>query len=201
MPIKSINAIKLKQNFIKQKFNLYRIEVATVGYGDESGEEAIIYPIANKKLTNKIISTILPEFNYSVEINNPPKEALIKFMLIPILITFIICGIISYIEIRFSIIFLILPIIISSRYLNYKNTGLGFNDNIFICTCKGFNKETIIVKMKSIQSIGMTSNYFQRKKNLCSYKIDFYSSKIKDLIEIKHLKDQYFRKLENKIEF
>ncbi|KGM94470.1 hypothetical protein FDC62_10675 [Clostridium botulinum] len=201
LPIKSINAIKLKQNFIKQKFNLYSIEVSTVGYGDESGEEAIIYPIANKKLTKKIISTILPEFNYNVEINNPPKEALIKFMFIPILITFIICGIISYIKVTFSIIFLILPIVIASRYLNYKNTGVGFNDNIFICTHNGFNKETIIVKMKSIQSICMTSNYFQRKKNLCSYKIDFYSSKITDLIQIKHLKDEYFRKLENKIEF
>ncbi|WP_242947249.1 PH domain-containing protein [Clostridium haemolyticum] len=53
MPIKSINAIKLKQNFIRQKFNLYRIEVSTVGYGDESGEEAIIYPIANKKIDKK----------------------------------------------------------------------------------------------------------------------------------------------------
>ncbi|MCD3194653.1 PH domain-containing protein [Clostridium botulinum C] len=201
LPIKSINAIKLKQNFIRQKFNLYRIEVSTVGYGDESGEEAIIYPIANKKLTKKIISTILPEFNYNVEINNPPKEALIKFMFIPILITFITCSIISYIKVRFSIIFLILPIVIMSRYLKYKNTGVGFNDSIFICTCNGFNKETILVKLNSIQSISVTSNYFQRKKNLCSYKINFYSNKITDLIKIKHLKDEYFRKLENKIEF
>lgn len=201
LPIESIHAIKLKQNFIKQKFKLYRIEVSTVGYGDESGEEAIIFPIANKEKTDIIINTLLPEFNYKGQINEAPKEARIKFMFLPILVTLIICIVTSIIKIEFSFIFIILPIVILSRYLNYKNVSIGFDENLLVSKYGGFSKEITLVKVKSVQSITMSSNYFQRKKDLCTYKIDFYSNVLTDLVVIKHLKNYYFRKLEEKIDF
>lgn len=201
LPIESIHAIKLKQNLIKQKLNLYRIEVSTVGYGDESGEEAIIFPIGNKKKIEKIINTLLPEFNYKSEINNAPRESIMKFMFLPILATLIICTVMSIIKIKFSFIFIIMPIVILSRYLNYKNVAIGFDEEVLFSQYGGFSKKITLVKVKSIQSITMSSNYFQRKKDLCTYKIDFYSNVLTDLVVIKHLKNYYFRKLEDKIDF
>ncbi|KEH99301.1 PH domain-containing protein [Clostridium massiliodielmoense] len=199
--IENIHAIKLKQNLIKQKFNLYRIEVSTVGYGDEESEEAIFYPIANKKKVQKIIECLLPEFKYSGEFNKAPRKAIIRYMLFPTVITILICSLVSFIKIKLSLVFILVPIVMINRYLSYKNAGIGFNEDIAVFSSKGFGKETMYIKIDSIQSISMSSNYFQRRKSLCTYNIDFHSSKLIDIVEIKHLENCYFRKLENKIDF
>ncbi|ABK60786.1 MULTISPECIES: PH domain-containing protein [Clostridium] len=199
--VENIHAIKLKQNLIKQKFNLYRIEVATVGYGDEDSEEAILYPIANKKKLEDIIDSLIPEFKYSGGFNKAPKKAIMKYMMLPTVITILICSLLSFIKVKLSFSFILVPIVMINRYLNYKNAGIGFNDDIAVFSSKGFRKETIYIKIQSIQSISMSSNYFQRRKNLCTYNIDFHSSNLIDIVEIKHLENSYFRKLEDKIDF
>lgn len=201
LPTKNIHAITLKQNFIKQKFNLYNVEVTTIGYGNEEKEEAILYPTANIEFVRKLIYGLAPEFRYECDMFKPPKEAISKFLFIPITIAIAFCLVLTKIVSKGYLSFLILPLVVLSGYINFKNTSMGFDDNIFVGAFGGFYKKIVVVKIPSIQSLSMTSNYFQRRKNLCSYNVEYYGNKLNSSIDIKHLKNSYFVELKEKIDY
>ena len=193
LPIKKITAIKLSQNSIKQIFNLYKLKICIIGYGQEKNEEAILYPIVDEKNAKKIVNKILPEFSCNFKITKSPKKAISKFFTLPISIFLLIYFVITIINYKFRILIFLLPILLLSRYLNYKNVSIGFNKNILLATNRGFYKNILILKTYKIQSIETKSTYFQRRKKLCSYKINYP----KGNITLKNLDDDILINLKN----
>ncbi|MNP12915.1 Bacterial membrane flanked domain protein [compost metagenome] len=94
-----------------------------------------------------------------------------------------------------------MPIIIFSCYIEYRNNTMGYDERIFYGSFGAFSKTSIIIKMNSVQSITETTNYFQRKKDICNYRIDFYSSKLIDILPIKNMHRYHFKEIEENIEF
>ena len=191
LPIEKIVAIKLNQNFIRQVLKLYKFRICIIGYGQEKNEEAILYPIVSHSNANKIIDKLLPEFNCDFETIAPPKRALSKFMLLPIIASLLVYFILIILNNQFRIIIFLLPILILSRYLNFKNIVIGFNKNVFLGINRGFYKNALILKSNKIQLIETKSTYFQRRKQLCTYKIQYPNGSIK----LKHLDNSILKEL------
>jgi putative membrane protein len=202
LPIKNIQAIKLKQTLINQWFKQYKVEVVTAGYGDEEKEEAIFYPLTDKKQLNVLIDTLIPEFKFEdIEMKSSPKKAMKRFFVFPIVLNIIVYTVISLIFHKAALLFLLIPIVAFSCYLEYKNNTMGYDEKIFYGSFGAFSKTSVIIKMNSVQSITETTNYFQRKMGVCNYKVDFYSSKLIDILAIKNMHRYYFRDIEKNIEF
>ena len=202
LPIKNIQAIKLKQTLINQWFKQYKVEVVTAGYGDEEKEEAIFYPLTDKVKLNILIDTLIPNFNFeNIELKYPPKKAMKRFFIFPVIFSIVIFLVISFIFHKAVFIFMFMPIIIFSCYIEYRNNTMGYDESIFYGSFGAFSKTSIIIKMNSVQSITETTNYFQRKMGVCNYKIDFYSSKLIDILAIKNMHRYHFRGIEKNIEF
>lgn len=199
LPIENIQAVILKQNFIKQKFGLYTIEVSSVGYGNEAKEEAILYPIAKKKLVIELLEEFLYDFKDLPNLEPAPKNTLINFIIIPCAISLLICSIATIIYSKAIITFLIMPIVIASSWMNYKNSALGFDDNILISSFGGFSKKIYQVKMKSLQSVTIKESPFQKKKSIGTFVIQYYSSKLGDLIKVKNIRSSKFEKLSSMV--
>ncbi len=202
LPIKNIQAIKLKQTLINQWFKQYKVEVVTAGYGDEEKEEAIFYPLTNKGKLNILIDTLIPNFNFeNIELKYPPKKARKRFFIFPVIFSIVVFLVISFIFHKAVFIFMFIPIIIFSCYVEYRNNTMGYDERIFYGSFGAFSKTSVIIKMNSVQSITETTNYFQRKMGVCNYKIDFYSSKLIDILPIKNMHRYHFRDIEKNIEF
>jgi len=202
LPIKNIQAIKLKQTLINQWFKQYKVEVVTAGYGDEEKEEAIFYPLTDKGKLNILIDTLITNFKFeNIELKYPPKKARKRFFIFPVIFSIVIFLVISFIFHKAVFIFMFMPIIIFSCYMEYRNNTMGYDERIFYGSFGAFSKTSIIIKMNSVQSITETTNYFQRKMGVCNYKIDFYSSKLIDILAIKNMHRYHFRDIEKNIEF
>ncbi|MPQ44182.1 PH domain-containing protein, partial [Clostridium tarantellae] len=195
LAVKNIHAIKIEQNLLTQLLDLRTIKCAVVGYGDSVNEDEVIFPLCNKKIFNEFLIDIIPEFQYEGEVYKPGFSQLTRFYTIPVGTAIFICIIISIIWKDLWIIHLFIPIIILDRTFWYKNTELGFNNNLYYISYKGFNRRRLIIRRKSVEQIEMLSNPLQRRKNVCTYRLKFYSQKRSNIIRVKHLNKFIYDKI------
>lgn len=192
---KKIKGIHIKQNFIMQKLNLRTIEVESIGYGDEEGEKAILYPICTEKLQKNIIEDLMPEFSFKGTINKPPKNSIFRFMIKKLIFAFIIICFLVY---KFSygyLSILLIPFVLVVGFLEYKNTAMGMSENLVYMCCNGFNRNQSIIKMSAVQSFEVSETYFQKLKGLSNYKINIFGNQFGNSIKVCNLSYRFYEKL------
>ncbi|WP_027398497.1 PH domain-containing protein [Anaerovorax odorimutans] len=182
-----IKGIYSKQNLMKQFFNIKTIEVESIGYGDEKGEKAILYPICNRNLELDILNRLLPELVFSGDEHKSPKRALVRFIWKKIIFVLIIAGILIYYSKYGFISILLFPFVIFLGYMQHKNTAVGMEKNLVYISCNGFNKVQSVVKMNTVQSFTMSYTYFQKRRSLCNYEISIFSNELFKSIKAKNL--------------
>jgi len=191
-----IKGIHLKQTILMQIFGYFTIEIESIGYGDEKGEKAILYPICNSQLKDKILKNLLDEFLYEDDFNKPLSNVYFSFFYKKITFWIIVTCIIAFMKpslILFSIALLIILFVIG--HMEFKNTALGINRDL-VCVChNSFNKTQSVLKMSTIQSVTLSYNYFQHNKGVCNYKIILYSSNYGKELKVKNLKDNITEEL------
>lgn len=194
IPVDKIYALRYKQNLLQQFFKIFQIEVVTIGYGDEKNEQALLYPVGDVNFVNSILKEILPSFQFTGDISKPSKKVLSRFIVKRsiILIIFLIIPLLFIVPKEFLLIkialstFLILYNIFLG-YLNYRNTSLGVNKDLILATNGSNMKVKTIIKQKHLQSVEVKENPFQRKKQVCDFKLDIYSNKLGDIVIVKNL--------------
>lgn len=207
--VEQINCLKLKQNLMCQILGLYSLEISVIGYGNSNGEniKSLLYPIANKNMKEKIVKSILGEFEFESYIDRPYKKyAHMFFIRRYILSIFMIISIyyidnISNIGINIYTYVLIFILIIQTilGYMTYKNNGIGIDKEKILLSNGSIRKNTLVIPIEKIQSVGCKQSIFQRRKNICNYIIDTYSENISELIKIKNLDKRIISYIENKI--
>lgn len=198
-PINKINAVILKQNIFRQLLGLYKVHISVIGYGDEKGEEALLFPICNMESINHVLNEVNQQLVFDGHIYKVNKYGKIKFFFVPMLITIVI-SIIIILKIKFNYAaFILISIVFILRYLKYKNTALGYNDKIIIASFGIFTKQIVLLEMKKIQALVKKTNHFQRIKKVCTYSIDYYSQGFGGNITLKHLEDKHFKEIEKNL--
>lgn len=190
---KKVKGIHIKQKFIMQLFHVSTIEIESIGYGDEKGERAVLFPFCNDALRVKIINDLMPEFNYQGEIDNPPKKAYIRFFLKKLLLTLIVVCIVTY-KVQYGFISLLLfGLAILLGHMQLGNTGIGMSDQLAYMSYGGFRKKQSIVKTSSIQSIKMSHTYFQKRKSVCNYTINIWGKILGKNITVQNVSNHLFK--------
>ncbi len=185
-----IKGIHSKQNLIMQLFHIKTLEIESIGYGDEKGESAILFPICNVDLERKIINDILPEFNFGGCMQVPPKRALIRFIWKKLVFIAILAGIFTY---YFSFGFLsvlLFPFALILGYMQFKNTAVGMEKDLLVMSYNGFYKVGTVVKKSAVQSIGKSYTYFQKKRKLANCNVSIFSNQKYKSIQVENLEDQ-----------
>ena len=206
IPIDKIYAIRYRQNLLQQIFKIFQIEVVTIGYGDEKNEQAILYPVGDIIFVNSILKEVLPSFHFVGDINKPSKRVLsrfivkrsiilIIFLIIPLL--FIIPKELLLIKITLTIFLILYNIFLG--YLNYKNTSLGVNNDLIVATSGSNMKVKTVIKQEHLQSVEVKDNPFQRKKQVCDFKLDIYSNKLGDIVVVKNLNKDLIKSIEKNL--
>lgn len=200
LPITNINSITYKQTLLRRFFKLHMLEISSIGYGDEQREEAILYPIGTLNKLSELIDVILPDFSFSEEIIPAPKRARFRFFF-PAIVYLILFSIVVFFIKEFLFSLILSPFILLCCYFHYRNAGIAYDDkNLLVSTGMLTCKKTIIPFSK-LESIAMHNNYFQKKKNIASYKFDFHANIFKSIIIVQNLDSLHFRILEKLLEY
>ncbi|MCI1869720.1 MAG: PH domain-containing protein [Clostridium sp.] len=187
---KKIKGIHIKQSVLMQLFGFFTMEIESIGYGDEKGEKAILYPICSSSLKDEIIESLLGEFKYVGDISRPEKKACYRFFYKKLVFWFIIAVICFFIKPEIVIFTLaILVFLMFMGYLEYRNTAFGIYGNLVYMCYSGFNKTQSILKMEAVQSISLSYTYFQHREGLCNYSILLYSSSAGKILSVRNLRD------------
>lgn len=197
--IENIHAIKIEQNLINQILNLYTIKGSIVGYGNDSNEEEVIFPLCDKIFMKNIIRDIIPEFNFKGKIHYPPKKAFNNFYISWISWSIIFAIIFLFLTKGDFLGFLAVPMITVWRYLIKKNSSLGISDENLYFTSRSFIKRIVIVRPSSIIECSKAVNIFQRRKKICDYNIKYYNQKKIDFIKVKNMEGNLYDSIKNKM--
>ncbi|UZW15176.1 PH domain-containing protein [Clostridium pasteurianum] len=185
-----VKGIHIKQSILMQCFGFFTMEIENIGYGDEKGEKAILYPICSSFLKNEIIENLLGEFKYSGIINKPKINASFRFFYKKVILWAIIGVICFFIRPKFVLLTLmILLFFLVLGYLEFRNTAFGMDKNLVYMGYNSFNKTRSILKMTAVQSVTLSRSYFQRRRGFCDYIIILYSSTASKVLKVKNLKD------------
>ena len=195
LPVEGINAVTLKQNLFRRLLKMNSIEASSAGYGDEENEEALLFPLAGEKLTAEILNEILPDVVYSGELKRPPRRAASMFFIKPIFLytSIVLIGSIFKIQIAYALI--AIPFIALANFLEYKNSGIGFDSNRVALAYGAFSYKRVIIPFSKVQVLSKKVSIFQKRKNLCTYIMEFYGGKIGTSATVRNLEPEYFSEL------
>lgn len=196
---KKIKGIHSKQNLMMQFFHIKVLEIESIGYGDEKGESAILYPICDETLEREILSKLLPEFLFDGLMETSPKRALLRFIWKKMIGIAVPIGILSYYFQYGYISALLLPFVIFLGYMQYKNTATGMEKGLLSMSYNGFYKVNSVVKINAVQSFRKSYSYFQKRGKLANYTVNIFSNQRFKCMEAKNLDvqtvDSYLQKI------
>jgi putative membrane protein len=195
IPVKKIKAVYTRQNLLRQLAGLYTIHIESIGYGNEKGEEAILFPIADARKRAEVFRELVPEYLFEEETEHVPRIALGRFIRSYSLFPLLVCIALTALFRLGWLSFLLMPVLILAGILEYRNSAIGVNDRLVCLSGGAFSKSVSFIALPDIQSVTERSNFLQRRKGLFNYMVSIQSNLFGKTIQVKNLSVQMKEKL------
>lgn len=173
LPLNRIQAIRIVENPLRQLFGFATVVVESAGGNGESGKDKKItlFPLIKKQACLETLEQLFPEMNWHPEFIHSPKRARPFFYRIDFIWLIPIIGACSYFLYPYGLLSLLLiPLTILLGIWQHKTAGYMIDGKQLTMQYRVFNRVTIFMEKKRIQSIESTQTYFQKRKNVMSIK-------------------------------
>ncbi len=186
-----ITALYISYSLFGRLVGLGELKIENIGYGDEKGEVAILFPIIQKKKVDKLLREVLPEFlTQEAEWIRPHKRAklsyIIRYAILPLIGAIVLTvlykfGYLSFIVVTFMAI---------CGYLAHQQAGTQTVGDKRVFTKGIFGKKISIVKNKFFQSCTVSQNPFQKRSGLVNIKYSYQSNNLGGTVGIKGMDEK-----------
>lgn len=190
LPVHRIQALKIEEGLGRQPFGLATIKVESIGYGEESGSQAVLFPLIKKKDLAAFLEEFLPEFYLVEELETAPKTSLKRYFFRGTLLPLLIGIVLSYFYNYGYLFFLTIPLFVYLSYLRYKDAGMKMTEKELFLRRRLFSKETVIIPNKSIQSASVKQSFYQKRDSVSHYEVSIASDQETKSFTVKDLKDR-----------
>ena len=171
-----ITALYLKHGLIGQFWKIGELKIESIGYGDEKGEAAILYPVINDDKRVGILKTLLPEYAFEDAVCKPPKRALKSFLIKYTSIPFIIAIILSFAVPYGAFSWIAVVLICLAGVASYKKTRISRTGDQFVMMGGVLGKWTTVIKSSHIQAINTRQSFFQKRSGLIHLEYSYQSN-------------------------
>lgn len=195
IPINRILYIDIREGLIRKPLGYCDVKISSFGYGNESGEKAILCPLIKKKELFKLLEVILPEIELNYKINSVSKKSIFTYFIIPLGFDIVICTILSIVFKYGYLSFLIIIIPIYLSFSSYRENGLAFNKSFLYVRIRHIALHTIIVPKKRVQSVSEVKHYFTDKHEMKRLKFEIQNSLTPLTEEVKGIDNRCAEKL------
>ncbi len=181
-----ITALYISYSLFGRLVGLGELKIENIGYGDEKGEVAILFPIIQKKKIDKLLREVLPEFlTQEAEWIRPDKRSklsyVIRYAIFPLIGAIVLTVLYKY----GYLTFIVVVFMILCGYLAHQQAGTQAAGDKRVFSKGIFGKKIIIVKNKFFQSYTVSQNPLQKRKNLVNIKYSYQSNNLGGAVGIK----------------
>ncbi|OGX80595.1 hypothetical protein A6395_00950 [Exiguobacterium sp. SH31] len=173
IPYEKIQAIRIKETFIRRWFNIVGVELVAAGTMDElKDESSTILPFVKRNKAMAVLNEHFNQFTWADTLHRLPTRSLwIKLMRIS-WFGLIISGVVLYFFRDYAWwLVLLWAIIISGRVLNYMTTRYARNDDFIELRTGAFNVRSFLTDKPRIERVEVTQTPLQRRFGLCNVQL------------------------------
>lgn len=173
VPFNRIQAIHISEGIIRQPLGYASIHLeSAAGYGDDRGTGSILFfPLIKRERILSLLDEVLPDYQKELAALKPPNRSLRRYIFrSTFLVTAVTAGVWWWFDL--NILMWIFPILaIIWGWLKYKDTALGWGDDILVLQSRNLSKSTAYIKKKRVQDVSISQSPFQRYRDLCSVQV------------------------------
>ncbi|HEY6724231.1 MAG TPA: PH domain-containing protein [Polyangiaceae bacterium] len=166
-----IQAIRIVEGLLRQPLGYAAIIVETAGHADERGQSTPLHPFLHRSRWQSLLRELAPGHDVEPEMKRPPRRALSRFLVRPLLTALLAAAIIS-ISVPFGWLSFGLalgaPLV---GWLAFRDTAVGVNDQTLLLTRRMLRRTTAIVRRRRIQFSESSSSWLQRRRGLADLTI------------------------------
>ncbi len=190
IPVKRIQALKIVEGILRQPFKMVSIQVVSISNVGDKGEGNVIMPVIPRHKMMDFLEEVLPEFYRPFEVEMLPNRSKMRYILINF-IPATVLVIIIFLFLPFAYPGLILlPLAIWLGSLQYRDTGYSLQESMLIIRSRILGKVSTIVPRRKIQSLSISRNYFQVRKNLNTLRVSIASGVVPANVKLVGMDDE-----------
>jgi putative membrane protein len=186
IPLHRIQAIKIKENLIRQPLNYASVFIVSAGGSlAEKNTSTLLFPVIPKTEVGELLLQFAEDYAFETEVNPLPARArkryFIRYGFFPSL-----AGILLSIFLPpWGYLGLILiPVSLLFGYFAHKDAGWSLSGDKLQMAYREIGKTTAIVLRKKMQMYEVKQTHFQKKKNLATISTSTKSSVVSENFSI-----------------
>ncbi|PKL86538.1 MAG: hypothetical protein CVV22_00115 [Ignavibacteriae bacterium HGW-Ignavibacteriae-1] len=171
IPLRKLQQITILTNPLKEKLNFFTLTLQTAGFGQKSGSNQSVVPLAKFdeliSLAQKIYSFTLPEKFIPIS-RKAIRRAFVRYLMtIIILIAPLVYFLPDLIWVATAI-----PLLYYAAYLRWLFRGYAINNEHLIVKQGFWLRKIIIIPLKKMQTLHLRETFFQRRLSLATIYFD-----------------------------
>jgi putative membrane protein len=175
IPVQRIQAVRLVEGVLRQPLGYLTIQVESAGYGPQSNEKAVLWPLVQQRELMPFLREFLPEFALEIPLQPLPPAARRRYALRNFLPA-VLLALPAFIWLPWREMALALPPLgVFWGLWKFRDTGWGLRRNMLALRCRSLTRTTFIVPKRCVQSFSAGNTLIQRRAGLVSFSLDLAS--------------------------
>lgn len=179
IPLRRIQAIGIDESILRQPFGYVTVYAEVAGGSMEKGEDfsTILFPIMKRTEIDDFLNKFLPEYvSERNQLKGLPKQAKTFYMIrSTIILVLAIIAILFFIPQFIWAPIILLVLCMYMGMLRYKDAGFRINKEQLTLRYRVFNRKTVILYHKRVQSFERKQHLLQQKASLATVKASIVS--------------------------
>lgn len=170
IPYEKIQAVRVKETFIRRWFNIVGVELVAAGTMDElKDESSTILPFVKRERAMTVLNEHFDQFVWSDTLHRLPKRSLWVKLLRISWVGLIVSGVVLYFFRDYAWwLVLLWTIIIGGRLLSYMTTRYAQTDRFIELRTGAFNVSSFLTDKPRIEQIQVMQTPLQRRFDVCN---------------------------------
>lgn len=190
VPLHRIQALSIVESPIRQPFGYASVSLESAGGAstDLEGATLTLLPVVKKRDIERILSDALPDYQFAVSLERPPKRALSRYFFIKMVIALLAaatCGAVFWPYGLFAAI--LLPLVIGWGYAQYRSAGWNVTREQLTMQFRGIQQHRMLIRKNRTQSMRVRVSWFQRRAGLAAVSAAVKSGDSVEFAAIPHL--------------
>ncbi|WP_161524709.1 PH domain-containing protein [Alteribacter lacisalsi] len=183
-----ITAVRVVQNVLRQPFGLVAVYVESAGGGTKDEDlSTILLPLCRESEIKGHLEALAPEYSFERPMTGLPGKSMFRYMIrlaVPVTAA---AALVTYFIDYGAFSFIGLALAAGLGYWQFKDAGIGNNEQFLWMRSRKFARTTVIVPRSRIQTVEITSHPLQRLNGLTTLEVSILTSITGKTFSLQHL--------------
>jgi putative membrane protein len=166
-----VQAIVIVEGLLRQPLGYGSIVVESIGHAEEKGQSTLLHPFLHRLQWQAFLRQVAPEHAVEHALERPPRRALIRFLLRPMLLFSL--AVLAASSLAPSAVVLLAGVVFAALLgiMRFRDTGVGVRGPLLVVQSRTLRRKTAFVTRRSIQHCQLASSLFQRRRRLSTFEV------------------------------